>query len=188
MYAARTVRTVNPARTRLAVDLGTTWTAAAVTDAEGTRSLHLGDRGAAMPSVVAVDESGSLVVGAAAERVMATNPDRGAREIKRRFGDTTPLVLAGTPYLPDALTTALLGGVAKAASVDPAATTAVLTHPANWGEYKLELLRNVAVQAGFAEVETVSEPAAAARHYASTGRLQAGDAVVVYDFGGGTFD
>ncbi len=124
---------MNAARTRLAVDLGTTWTAAAVTDAQGTHSLHLGDRGAAMPSVVAVDDSGALVVGVAAERVMATSPDRGAREMKRRFGDTTPLVLGGTPYLPDALTAALLAGVATAGKVDPSATSVVLTHPANWG-------------------------------------------------------
>ena len=179
---------MNAARTRLAVDLGTTWTAAAISDADGTRPLHLGDHGAAVPSVVALDDAGALVVGTAAERILAVNPDRGVREIKRRFGDTTPIVLAGAPHLPDALTAALLAGVAAAAGVNPAATTAVLTHPANWGDYKLDLLRNVAVQAGFADVEVVSEPAAAALHYASTGRLAAGDAVAVYDFGGGTFD
>ena len=179
---------MNAVPTRLAVDLGTTWTAAAVTDEQGTRSLHLGDKGAAIPSVVAVDMSGTLVVGAAAERVMAVNPDRGAREVKRRFGDTTPMVLAGSPYSPDTLTVALLTGVATIANIQPATTEVVLTHPANWGEYKLDLLRNVGAQAGFAATSMLSEPAAAARHYADTGRLAVGDAVVVYDFGGGTFD
>jgi len=179
---------VNADTTRLAVDLGTTWTAAALADADGARALHLGDRGACIPSVIAVDDEKKLVVGHAAERIFAVSPDRGVREVKRRFGDTTPIVLAGTPYSPDALSGAMLSGVAGLAGVDPATTTAVLTHPANWGEYKLDLLRNVASQAGFIGHDLVSEPVAAARHYASSGRLAVGDAVVVYDFGGGTFD
>jgi actin-like ATPase involved in cell morphogenesis len=179
---------VNADTTRLAVDLGTTWTAAALADADGARALHLGDRGACIPSVIAVDDDKHLVVGHAAERIFAVSPDRGVREVKRRFGDTTPIVLAGTPYSPDALSGAMLSGVAGLAGVDPVTTTAVLTHPANWGEYKLDLLRNVAAQAGFNGHDLVSEPVAAARHYASSGRLAIGDAVVVYDFGGGTFD
>ncbi len=179
---------MNADTNRLAVDLGTTWTAAALTDAGGSRALHLGDRGACIPSVIAVDDEKNLVVGHAAERIFAVSPDRGVREVKRRFGDTTPIVLAGTPYSPDALSGAMLSGVAGLAGIDPATTTAVLTHPANWGEYKLDLLRNVAAQAGFNGHDLVSEPVAAARHYASSGRLAIGDAVVVYDFGGGTFD
>jgi len=174
----------SPDRLRFAVDLGTTWTAAARADGV---AVALGQRGAAMPSVVARDGD-AFVVGTAAERVLATQPDRGVREIKRRFGDTTPIVLDGQPYTPDALTVELLRGAAQAAQVAPGSATVVLTHPANWGEYKLDLLRNVGAQAGFAEVELVSEPVAAARHYAAAGRLDVGDTVAVYDFGGGTFD
>ncbi|MDO9174253.1 MAG: Hsp70 family protein, partial [Actinomycetota bacterium] len=171
-------------RPRLAVDLGTTWTAAAHGDG---RPVELGPQGATMPSVVARDGDG-FVVGHAAERVLATRPESGIREIKRRFGDTTPVVLDGQPYTPDSLTVELLRGVAVSAGVDPGATDVVLTHPANWGEFKLDLLRNVGTQAGFASVELISEPAAAARHYAASGRLATGDTVAVYDFGGGTFD
>ncbi len=173
---------VNDTR-QLAVDLGTTWTAAAT--AHGV--VDLGERGAAMPSVIAVGDGG-FVVGAAAERLIATQPDCGAREVKRRFGDTTPIILAGKPYGPEVLTTEILRAVSAKAAVEPAATTVSLSHPANWGEYKLDLLRNVGTAAGFAAVELISEPAAAARHYASTGRLAVGDTVAVYDFGGGTFD
>jgi len=101
-------------RPRLAVDLGTTWTAAAHGDG---RSVELGPQGATMPSVVARDGDG-FVVGHAAERVLATRPESGIREIKRRFGDTTPVVLDGQPYTPDALTVELLRGVASSAGVD----------------------------------------------------------------------
>ena len=63
-----------------------------------------------------------------------------------------------------------------------------LTHPANWGEFKLDLLREAARMAGVEDVELMPEPAAAARHYARLGRLAPGETVAVFDFGGGTFD
>ena len=63
-----------------------------------------------------------------------------------------------------------------------------LTHPATWGEFKLDLLREAGRVAGLSDVELIPEPVAAAGHYARLGRLSAGDAVAVYDFGGGTFD
>ena len=83
--------------TRIGVDLGTTWTAAAVDAGGGARPLRLGGDGPAMPSVVAVDGE-AVVVGEAAERRMAADPGAGIREPKRRLGDTTPYVIAGTPY------------------------------------------------------------------------------------------
>ena len=134
-----------------------------------------------------VGEQG-LVAGEAAEKILAVRPGAGAREVKRRFGDTTPIVLDGSPYGPDALTGTLLRHVVDVSGVNPGATELVLTHPANWGAYKLDLLRNVGAAIGFDQVELLSEPAAAALHYARTGRLNPGDHVAVYDFGGGTFD
>ena len=64
----------------------------------------------------------------------------------------------------------------------------VLTHPANWGEFKLDLLREAGRLAGVEDVTLLSEPEAAARQYVHLGRVKPGDAVAVYDFGGGTFD
>lgn len=96
------------APTRIAVDLGTTWTTAAVASGTDRRVLDLGDRGSAMPSTVAIDDQGSVVVGRAALAIMATKPERGVREIKRRFGDTAPILLGGAPWSADALTAAVL--------------------------------------------------------------------------------
>jgi molecular chaperone DnaK (HSP70) len=174
---------------RLGVDLGTTWTAAAVTDRAGTRPLMLGDSGPAMPSVVAF-ENGTVLVGDAAERRLLAEPSSGVREPKRRLGDTTPYVVGGTPYGADTLMGHLLGQVVAAATTEigSAPTSVVLTHPANWGEYKLDLLREAARIADVGNVELSSEPEAAARHYVGLGRVSVGDAVAVYDFGGGTFD
>ena len=63
-----------------------------------------------------------------------------------------------------------------------------LTHPANWGPYKCELFAQVPELAGLGEVQMLTEPEAAAAHYARNDRLDPGALVAVYDLGGGTFD
>ena len=64
----------------------------------------------------------------------------------------------------------------------------VVTHPANWGPYKLELLDQAIMRAELGPAEVLSEPHAAALFYASTERVRLGATVLVYDLGGGTFD
>ena len=172
---------------RLGVDLGTTWTAAALSDGRTVEPVKLGSAGATMPSVVAIAD-GAPVAGEAAVRVGRDQPTAVAREFKRRLGDSTPIVLAGTPYGPEALTGHLLAHVVTAAGGAGAVGAVTLTHPATWGEFKLDLLREAGRVAGLSDVELIPEPVAAAGHYARLGRLSAGDAVAVYDFGGGTFD
>ncbi|HEY8543454.1 MAG TPA: Hsp70 family protein, partial [Acidimicrobiales bacterium] len=188
---------------RLGVDLGTTWTAAALADpATGSvEPLALGSDAPAMPSVLAVDPAGSgIVAGERAERLLLTDPTTGVREWKRRLGDTTPLVLGGQPHGAEALAGHLLRHVVEAATAATGERPAevVLTHPATWGGYKLDLLREAARLAGVTgsgagagegtALTLLPEPVAAARHYVALGRLTAGDQVAVYDFGGGTFD
>jgi actin-like ATPase involved in cell morphogenesis len=172
----------------LGVDLGTTWTAAAGGRAGASEPIALDDHGAAMPSVVALVD-GTFLAGSRAVRAAAADPTCAAREFKRRFGDTTPIVVAGTPLGAETLTGHLLAAVvAGAADAGTRPDRVVLTHPATWGDYKLDLLREAGRVAQLTSVDLVSEPAAAAAHYASQGRLSPGDAVAVYDFGGGTFD
>ena len=66
--------------------------------------------------------------------------------------------------------------------------TLALTHPANWGTYKLDLFATSAEVAGLNSVTMVTEPQAAAVSYASEERVEPGAVVAVYDLGGGTFD
>ncbi|MEX1007764.1 MAG: Hsp70 family protein, partial [Acidimicrobiia bacterium] len=174
----------------LGVDLGTTWTGAAIAAPGGeAEALVLGEAGPAMPSVVAF-EGDAVLAGDAAERRVLAEPTSGAREPKRRLGDTTPYVIGGTPYGADTLMGHLLHHVLDAATAHSGAPPAVvvLTHPANWGEYKLDLLREAGRVAGRDDVALRSEPEAAALHYVHLGRVHTGEAVAVYDFGGGTFD
>jgi molecular chaperone DnaK/molecular chaperone HscA len=64
----------------------------------------------------------------------------------------------------------------------------VITHPASYGAYKLDLLRLAVDEARVGPATFVSEPQAAAAYYARRERIDVGAAVAVYDFGGGTFD
>jgi hypothetical protein len=64
----------------------------------------------------------------------------------------------------------------------------VVTCPANWGDYKRDLLDQAVRQADVGRVSVATEPEAAAVHYASTTRVAPGEIVAVYDLGGGTFD
>jgi molecular chaperone DnaK len=177
----------------LGVDLGTTYTAAAIRRDDRTEITALSDRSPAIPSVLLLDEDGTLHVGDAANRRAIARPDRVAREFKRRFGDPAPLIVGGTPYGADLLTARLLRWVVDLVSGRegrPPEGMAV-THPANWGSYKLELLRQAVHHADLDRGTgclTITEPQAAATWYASHERVEPGTTVAVYDLGGGTFD
>ncbi|HEX6425969.1 MAG TPA: Hsp70 family protein [Acidimicrobiales bacterium] len=178
----------------LGIDLGTTYTAAAVHDGSprrGPEVVTLGERGPTAPSVLHLQPDGSYVAGDAAERHAVTDPERIARQFKRRLGDPTPLLVGGNGVPAEVLTGHLLRWVVDTVvrsrgGAEPAAIA--LTHPANWGPYKRDLLGKAAEMAGVAGVVHVTEPQAAAISYASHERVDEGAIVAVYDLGGGTFD
>jgi len=174
----------------LGIDLGTTFTAAAAASGGRAEIVSLGHTSAVVPSVVLVRDGGEVLVGEAAERRADAEPSRVGREFKRRLGDPVPLVLGGTPFGAEALTAHLLRAVhdrvVEQQGAPPEAV--VITHPANYGEYKLDLVREAIRLADVPDVQLLSEPEAAATHYAQQDRLDVGDVVAVYDFGGGTFD
>lgn len=174
----------------IGIDLGTTFTSAAVHREGRSTIVELGTRSAAVPSVVLLRTDETVVAGEAAERRATAEPHRVAREFKRRLGDPTPLLLGGVPYAAEALTARMLRWVVdevERREGGPAAAIAV-THPANWGPFKIDLLSQAVRRAGLDEVTFLSEPEAAVRHYASQQRVEPGSVVAVYDLGGGTFD
>jgi molecular chaperone DnaK (HSP70) len=174
----------------LGVDLGTTYTAAAVERDGRVQVVTLGNRTVSIPSVVFVTADGTVLVGEAAERRGVAEPERLAREFKRRVGDSAPVIVGGTPWAAEALMGKLLAWVVQRVSElegGPPAAIA-LTHPANWGAYKLDLLQQAARHVDVPLARVLSEPEAAATAYATNERLAAGSIVAVYDLGGGTFD
>jgi len=178
----------------LGIDLGTTYTAAAVRHGDTTEVLTLGVRRAEVPSIVYVGTDGTVLVGEPAARRGRSEPGRTAREFKRRLGDPVPLLVGGAPYAPHALMARQLEhavGAAIAVEGEPPAAV-VVTCPANWGPYKRELLGQATHLADLGSATLRTEPEAAAVQFASGSqngfRIADGEIIAVYDLGGGTFD
>jgi molecular chaperone DnaK (HSP70) len=121
----------------LGIDLGTTYTAAAVERGGRVEAVTLGNRQVSVPSVLFLKSDGEVLVGDAANRRGVTEPERLGREFKRRIGDPTPVLLGGVPYGAEALTGKLLRWVVERVielEGGPPAAIA-LTHPANGGPF-----------------------------------------------------
>ncbi|MCU1368170.1 MAG: Heat shock protein 70 [Ilumatobacteraceae bacterium] len=174
----------------LGIDFGTTYCAAAISTERNVEICTLGTRAPSIPTAVLIRADGEVLVGEAAERRAVDEPDRAAFAFKRRLGDPTPLVLGGTPYGAETLTSYVLTSIVRQVTQQNGGPPAkiVLSHPAPYGDYKLDLLRLAARQADIGPVSFISEPEAAAVHYSTLERIDIGQVVAVYDFGGGTFD
>jgi actin-like ATPase involved in cell morphogenesis len=174
----------------LGVDIGTTYTAAALWRDGRVQTVPLGNRANAVPSVLFLRDDGTMVVGEAAARRGITDPDRQAREFKRRMGDDIPILVGGRGFTAHQLTGEVLKWslerVAELQGGPP--QHVVLTHPASWGDYRKNLLVQAATAAGLREVGLLAEPVAAATWYAAQERIEPGSLIGIYDFGGGTFD
>ncbi len=174
----------------LGIDLGTTYTAAAIRRGDKIDIAPLGSRGPVIPSVVLLGEGDTVLVGEGAQRRALTDPTRVAREFKRRIGDPLPIIVNGEPHSAESLSALLLKAVvAEVTKLEGAPPRRVaLTHPANWGDYKKDLYAQAVRFADLPDVVFLTEPEAAAIHYASQERVETGAVVAVYDLGGGTFD
>ncbi|WP_308816742.1 Hsp70 family protein [Pseudonocardia alni] len=173
----------------LGIDVGTTRTAAAVIGSGTVEMVTLGDHSVDIPSVVYVAPDGGLLFGEAAERRALTEPDRVAREFKRRIGDPTPIPLGERSFAPEQLSALLAEHVVDvvARTEGGAPERIAVTHPASWGTHKCDLFAAALAERGLT-VTFLTEPQAAALHYATNERVEPGATVAVYDLGGGTFD
>ncbi|MDD9368634.1 MAG: Hsp70 family protein, partial [Acidimicrobiales bacterium] len=173
----------------LGVDVGTTYTAAAIGRDGRAEAATLGTRSVSIPSVIHLAGE-RLLVGEPAARRAVTDPGRIAREFKRRVGDPTPLLIGGSPVSAElCMARVVEWAVAQVSATEGSAPASLaLTHPANWGEYKLDLLRQALRHLDLTVDHFVPEPVAAATAYAAQRSLPPGTVVAVYDLGGGTFD
>ncbi|WP_018332925.1 Hsp70 family protein [Actinomycetospora chiangmaiensis] len=191
---------MNTARYRLGIDLGTTYTAAALSRAHGRdwsepEIVALGSQSASVASVLylgAPEQDGSepFLVGEAAERRAHAEPDRVVRQFKRRVGDDVPLVVGDAVHTAQDLAARMARWVVDkvAAREGGPADLVAITHPASWGDHKRELLAGALRDAGLTSITFLPEPQAAAVAYAAKERVEVGGTVAVYDLGGGTFD
>jgi actin-like ATPase involved in cell morphogenesis len=172
----------------IGVDLGATFTAAAMCLPERVEVTPLGARVAFIPTVAAVTRDGSLALGEDAAALSGS--DRVARQFIRRVGDDTPLLFGGISVTAETLAAqfvSFVAGTVATRSGAPATRVAV-THPASWGSYRLAALRSALSARGFDAAVLLSGAQAAAQAYADRTPVAAGDLVAVYDLGGSGLD
>ncbi|WP_207129305.1 Hsp70 family protein, partial [Actinocatenispora comari] len=175
----------------LGIDFGTSSTVGVLRRADGSVRPLLFDGTPLLPSAVYLEPSGHLLTGRDAIHAARLDPTRFEPSPKRHIGEGTVL-LGGTEVTTIALTAAVLRRVAvEATRVNGTAVRELtLTHPATWAGRRRDALVQAAHRAGLPRPRLVAEPVAAASYFTEVlgHRIPAGSAVVVYDFGAGTFD
>ena len=194
------------------IDLGTTNSLVAYM--EGDRPVVIpGEDGANLvPSIVALDEAGQIVVGNAARKYLIETPERAVYSIKRLMGrgiediqdelklfpfrmaeDLAPgevirIRLGERTYTPPEISAFILRQLKKNAEryFGAPVTKAVITVPAYFNDAQRQATKDAGRIAGLEVLRLVNEPTAASLAYGLDKKKNG--TVAVYDLGGGTFD
>ena len=196
----------------IGIDLGTTNSLVAFMQGESPVVIPGEDGLNLVPSVVALDEKGQILVGNAAHRCLVQTPERSVYSIKRLMGrgveDVQPelklfpfrlaedleagevirIQLGDKTFTPPEISAFILRQLKRNAErfFNGPATKAVITVPAYFNDAQRQATKDAGRIAGLEVLRLVNEPTAASLAY-GLDRKQNG-IVVVYDLGGGTFD
>ncbi|MCR5148361.1 MAG: molecular chaperone HscC [Eubacterium sp.] len=173
----------------IGIDLGTTNSLAAYYTENGPVIIpnRLGEN--LTPSVVSIDEEGTVFIGATAKERMALYPESCASVFKRDMGSDKKYMLSGKPYTAVELSSLVLRSLKEDAEVylGEEVTEAVISVPAYFNDVRRKATKRAGEMAGLKVERIISEPTAAAIAY---GLLQdeKPSKNLVFDLGGGTFD
>jgi molecular chaperone DnaK len=196
----------------IGIDLGTTNSAVAVMEGGEPKILENAEGNRTTPSIVAMSKSNERLAGLLAKRQSVTNPKNTVFSVKRLIGRkfTDEEVKRDKAWLPYDIAQSKSGGVevkmgdknytpeeissfilakikadAEAKLGEPV-TEAVITVPAYFDDAQRQATKNAGEIAGLKVSRLVNEPTAAALAYGLN--KMKNEKIVVYDFGGGTFD
>ncbi len=139
-----------------------------------------------LPSVVGMDPAGAILVGRTARNRRWIDPAGTATSVKRLMGSETPIRVGNRELTPPQVSALILGALLDRAEQASGHRPgrAVITVPAYFDDRQREATRLAGELAGLKVERLVNEPTAAAMCYQTGGEAL----VLVYDFGGGTFD
>lgn len=172
----------------IGIDLGTTNTVAAFYDGD-TPSIIPNERGRHLtPSVVALSESGELLVGEAAKNQSMVNPRGTVHSVKRLMGQDVQISLLDKKFSPQEIAALILKKVRRDSEeyLGEEIQNAVISVPAYFNEPQRRATREAGHLAGLKVIKILNEPTAASLAYAS--QIKEKKNILVYDIGGGTFD
>ena len=196
----------------LGIDLGTSISKMASIINGEPKCLESREGSILIPSVVALAKNGERLVGDLAKRQAVTNPKNTIFEVKRfigrKFSDPeiqkeiknlpyetregkngeVEVKMGDNWYSPIEISSMILQKIKIDAEekLGGKVEAAVITCPANFDDSQRKATKTAGEIAGFKVLRVINEPTAAALAY-GLGKKQS-QKVLVYDFGGGTFD
>ncbi|BCJ08589.1 chaperone protein HscC [Pseudomonas sp. RtIB026] len=172
----------------LGIDLGTTNSLIAVWQGGEARLIPNAVGEVLTPSVVSVDDDGSILVGQAARARLTTHPERSAAAFKRFMGSDKRYTLGEHRFTPEELSALVLGALKQDAEayLGCAVNEAVISVPAYFSDEQRKRTVFAAELAGLKVQRLINEPTAAAMAYGL--HEQKFERTLVFDLGGGTFD
>jgi len=196
----------------LGIDLGTTNSAFAVIEGGEPKILENAEGARTTPSIVAISKTNERLVGLLARRQAVTNPKNTVFGIKRFIGHSfddvvvqkdlsvvpyemkkgadggVQVKLGDKEYRPEEISAMILSKI-KAdaeAKIGEKITEAVITVPAYFNDAQRKATKDAGKIAGLDVKRIINEPTAAALAYGFNKKKN--EQIVVFDFGGGTFD
>ena len=196
----------------IGIDLGTTNSAVAIIEGGAPKIVENIEGNRTTPSVVAIAKNGDRIVGLLAKRQAVTNPENTIAEIKRfmghRFDDVevqkdretasfkievgdgggVKVKMSDKFYRPEEISAMILQKIKTdvEAKLGEKITEAVITVPAYFNDAQRKATKDAGAIAGLDVKRIINEPTAAALAYGFDKKKN--EKIVVYDFGGGTFD
>ncbi len=196
----------------LGIDLGTTNSAIAVVSSGEPKIIENSEGARTTPSIVALSKTGERLVGQIAKRQAVTNPKNTIYQIKRFIGHTydeaavqkdkgaVPFEIRKSDnggievqmgdkwYRPEEISAMILQKLKADAEarLGETITEAVITVPAYFNDTQRAATRDAGKIAGLEVKRIINEPTAAALAYGFNKKKD--EKIVVFDFGGGTFD
>ncbi|MDB5254586.1 MAG: chaperone protein DnaK, molecular chaperone DnaK [Parcubacteria group bacterium] len=196
----------------IGIDLGTTNSAVAVMEVGSPKILENAEGARTTPSIVAISKTGERLVGLLARRQAVTNPKNTVFGIKRFIGHmfadpavqkdkaVVPFEVKAGPdggvlvhmgdkdYRPEEISAMILQKLKTDAEtrLGEKVTQAVITVPAYFNDAQRQATKNAGQIAGLEVLRIINEPTAAALAYGFDKKKN--EKIVVFDFGGGTFD
>jgi len=196
----------------LGIDLGTTNSAMSIIEGGEPKILENAEGARTTPSVVAISKSGERLSGLLAKRQAVTNPENTLFGIKRLIGhkfedkgvqkdkEVAPFAIEKADdggvkvkmgdkfHRPEEISAMILQKLKADAEnkIGEKITEAVITVPAYFSDAQRKATKDAGKIAGFDVKRIINEPTAAALAYGFNKKKD--EQIVVYDFGGGTFD
>lgn len=196
----------------LGIDLGTTNSAMAIIEGGEPRIIENIEGVRTTPSVVATSKAGERLVGLLAKRQAVTNPTNTLFGIKRLIGHEfsdegvqrdmknvsftmekaenggVKVKMMDKAFRPEEISAMVLQKLKQdaEAKLGEKITEAVITVPAYFNDSQRQATKDAGQIAGFDVKRIINEPTAAALAYGFNKKKD--EKIVVYDFGGGTFD